>query len=293
MWIIFLLISSVFFSLVFILDKYALSKLVKEPCILAILFGFLGLAASGAIYIVYGFLYLSYFNIFLALLAGFLFGLGSIFYFYALKIEEVSRVVPLLFFSTLFIVVFAAVFLGEIFTPIKYLGIFLLIIGSVLISSKKFFKITVNRVLFLMILASLAFAIESILLKYLLNLADFWTVFAYIRLGVAIGLTPIIYVYLPKLIEIVKRKGKKSLFILSLSEIFSLAGGLSATFAVSIGCITLVDALSYVQPFFVLMFTIILSIFFPSILKEKVKKSIVLTKLLAIILIFIGAMLII
>jgi hypothetical protein len=81
-------------------------------------------------------------------------------------------------------------------------------------------------------------------------------------------------------------------YILTKNETFNLFGVLFITIAVSIGYITLVNALSSIQPFSILLFAVILSIFFPFILKEEIGKSIVAQKLIAIILMFIGAILI-
>jgi len=62
--------------------------------------------------------------------------LTNLFYFKAIKIEEISRVVPLLSFSPLFVLIFDAIFLGEVFTSLQYLEIFSLVVGVFLISVK-------------------------------------------------------------------------------------------------------------------------------------------------------------
>jgi len=79
---------------------------------------------------------------------------------------------------------------------------------------------------------------------------------------------------------------------MSTNESLNLLGVLFITIATSIGYVTLVNALSSIQPFFVLLFTVLLSIFYPSILKEELSKSIIFLKILAIVLMFSGAILI-
>jgi len=143
-----------------------------------------------------------------------------------------------------------------------------------------------------MMLSAIALTINQILTKHLLNFTDYWTIFAYTRVGAVIGLLPIAYIYFPELIDTVRRHGKRVVAIISANETFNLLGVLSITIAVSIGYVTLVNALSSVQPFFVLLFAVILSIFYPSILKEEIGKSVIFLKFIAIILMFIGAILI-
>jgi len=74
--------------------------------------------------------------------------------------------------------------------------------------------------------------------------------------------------------------------------LIALFGILFSIIATSISYVTLVNALSSVQPFFVLLFTVLLSIFFPHIIKEEINKSIMFLKVLAIILMFIGVILV-
>ena len=292
MWAIFSILAALCWAIVNIVDKYILTKWVRNPLIPVIILGIIGLIASIIVYFIYGFSYLSYFNIFLAFIAGIFYLLMAVFYFKAVKIEEISRVSPLFYLSPLFILFFAAIFLGEVFTPLKYLGIFLLVFGAILISSRNLSKISLGRAFWWMMLSAIALTINQILTKHLLNFTDYWTIFAYTRVGAVIGLLPIAYIYFPELIDTVRRHGKRVVAIISANETFNLLGVLSITIAVSIGYVTLVNALSSVQPFFVLLFAVILSIFYPSILKEEIGKSVIFLKFIAIILMFIGAILI-
>jgi len=293
MWIFFSILAVLCFTVVNIIDKHILTKWVRQPLILVILVGVFGLISSIVIYFIYGFSFFSRFNIFLALISGALSLLTTIFYFKALKVEEVSRVIPFFYLSTLFISLFAAIFLGEVFTPLKYLGILLLVFGAMLISSKNPLKLEISKALPWMLLAVTAASANSLLTKYLLNFTDFWTVFAYTRIGGGIVLIPVAYIYLPGLISTIKKHGKKFVAIVSINETITLFGMLFFTVAASVGYVTLISAISSIQPFFVLSLTIILSMFFPSIIKEEIKRSVVLLKFLAITVMFIGVILII
>lgn len=292
MWVIFSILAALCWAVCNILDKYALTKWVRSPFVPTIMLGIFGLIASVVIYFIYGFSSLSYFYVFLSLIGGILWISSVICYFQAAKIEEISRVISLYHLSPLFVLIFAGIFLGEIFTLIKYLGISLLMIGAILISSRSLSKISLNKAFWWMILSVIVNAGSLILLKYLLNFADYWTIFAYMRLGTMIGLIPIFYIYFPEFINTVREYGKKVIVVMSVNEILNLVALIFITIAASIGYITLVDALSSLDAFFVLLFVVILSIFYPSILKEEIGKSIILQKVVAIALMFIGALLI-
>lgn len=292
MWILFSIIAALCWAIVNIIDKYILTKWIRQPFIPVIVLGVIGLIAAIAVYFIYGLSPLSYFHILLALLAGGAFILMAVFYFKALKLEEASRVIPLLFLSSLFISIFSAFFLGEIFTPLKYLGIILLVGGAILISSKQISKIAVGKPFWLMIISVLALSANRLLAKYLLNFADYWTIFAWIRIGAVLALLPIIYIYLPDLIRVAKKYRGKVIGVMAGNEIVNLGGGLLMIIAISSGYITLVNSLTAVQPFFVLLLAVIVSTFYPSILKEEIKKSVVAHKFLAIVLLFIGVILV-
>lgn len=292
MWVIFSILAAFCWSISYTIDKYVLIQWVKRPLTPIVVLGIFGLAASGIVYFFYGFSPLSYFYVFLSIIAGVFWGFGTIFYFRAAKVEEISRIVPLYHLSPFFILIFAGIFLGEVFSVLQYLGIVLLVIGAILIYSKNFLRIKIGRAFWPVILSVAFFASASVLLKYLLSFADYRTIFSYMRIGAALALAPIIWLYFPELIRLVKKHGKRVIFAISASEIMNLAALMFITVAASIGYITLVNAISSLDSFFVLFFTVILSVFFPSILKEEIRKTVIAQKVLAISLIFAGVILI-
>jgi len=292
LWVFFSILAAFIWAVANIVDKYILTKWVKNPVVPIMILGIVGLIAGFLVYLFHGFSILSYSNIVLAFIAGIFYILANTLYFKAAKIEEISRVTPLFYLTPLFVLILAAIFLGEIFTPIKYIGIFLLVIGAVLVSSKNFLKISLGKPFRLMLISSLALSLYSVITKYLLGFADFWTVFSYTRIGTVFILIPIFYFNFPDLVSTVKEHGKKVVAVISLNESFNVIGVLSITIATAIGYVTLVNAMSSVHPFFVLLFAVILSIFYPRILKEEIGKSTILQKLIAIALMFTGAVLI-
>jgi drug/metabolite transporter (DMT)-like permease len=72
----------------------------------------------------------------------------------SLSIEEVSRVMSLFSFTPLFVLLLSTIFLSEIFRFEKYVGIFLIVFGSIFVSVKKYVKVKLSRALIFMLLAS-------------------------------------------------------------------------------------------------------------------------------------------
>lgn len=292
LWAVFALLAGLLWGVTNVVDKYVLTKWIKRPIVPVILLAVFGIIASGIIYVLRGLASLSSVHLLLSFAAGASYILMNFFYFRATKIEEISRVSPLFYLSNIFIVVMAVAFLDEILAPIKYLGVFLIVSGAIMISSRKLTKISLGKAFWLMILCSFSLAVSSVITKYLLNFADYWTVFSYTKIGALIAALPIIYRYLPDLRKVIREKGKRVVGVMSGNELIRLSGVLSMTVAMSLGFVSLVSALASLQPFFVLLMMVGLSLFRPGILKEEIGKSVVSMKIIAIVLMFVGVYLI-
>ncbi|MBU3905311.1 MAG: EamA family transporter [Nanoarchaeota archaeon] len=293
LWVILAIISAAIWSIVAIIDKYIITKHIKEPIVPVMIIGLIAIIASILIYIFNGYSTLSTINIFLAIITGALFVPQILFYFKALKIGEVSRIIPLFYMSPIIVFILAAIFLGEVFTLGKYLGMILVVIGSIFITMKKMTKFSIGKEFWLIMLSVIFLSIITILTKYLLGFADYWTVFAYIKIGNFIATIPIVYLYYGTLSRALAKSGKKVVGLLLTNETIALTASLIFIIALSLGSASLVTGISAVQPFFVLLYATILSLFLPKILKEEISKSVIIHKLFAIVLVFIGGYLII
>lgn len=292
-WILFSILAALVWATVNTADKFVLTKIVKKPIVPVMIMGLIGFVIGVAVYFIRGFSELSYFNIFLALVAAVFYVLTIMLYFRAAKLEEISRVVPLAYLTPIFILTFATFFLDERLTFIKITGILLLTGGAILISFKNSLKFSFGKAFWLMVASAITLAINSVITKYLLGFADYWTIFAYTRgIGLTVALIPFFYLNFSDLMITVKENGKKAIGLISLNESLRQTGGLFITIAISLGSVTLVNALASLQPFFVLVFMVILSVLYPHILKEEIGKSTLALKVISIILIFIGAILI-
>jgi len=279
-------------AIVNVVNKFVISKWARNLNILVVSFGVVSLLSSIFFFALRGFTTLSAINTLIAIATGVLYFLTVFFYYKALEIEEVSRVIPLYNLTPLFVLLFAGIFLEEVFTLTKYVGIFLIVAGALFVSSKEFKRIRFGRAFRLMVLATIISATVHVLTKYLLNFSDFWTIFAYIRIGTFLIGFPILFFRYDDISRVVRQQGKKVVGLISFNNVLNLLGVLFFTIAVSKGFVSLVNALSSVQPLFVLLFTVILTLVYPHILKEKVDKVTIVKKTLAIVLMLTGAVLI-
>ena len=90
-----------------------------------------------------------------------------------------------------------------------------------------------------------------------------------------------------------QKKQSKVIKLIFLNKSFSIIGTILVMATMAVGYVTLVKTLILTQGFFVLLFTVIISIYCSKILKEDIRKSVIITKLIAIALMFTGVLLII
>jgi bacterial/archaeal transporter family protein len=293
-WILLSLLSGFIMALVNLIDRYVLTRLVKQAVVPLFVLGLVGLVPGLVILLVKGGPGLSWPHLLLGAAAGIAFLVMGYFYFRAAQIEEISRVVPLFYLAPVLVAVPAFFFLGEHFPSKTYLGILALIAGAVLLSSRRPLGLGFSRAFRLMALASLSLAIYTLLTKYLLTYADYWTVFAVSRVGMALGLVPFAFRHRPELkAALAGRRGAKVACFMTANEVLALAGSLFFTMAAAVGPISLVNALSSTQPFFVFVLSLVLALIWPRLLQEDIGWGVTVFKFLAIALMFWGLVLIV
>lgn len=292
-WILFSVLAAAIWAASNAVDKFVLTKWTKHPTMPMIVQWSIGIIVSIFIYFWHGFSLLPESRVLiLAVTVGTFEMVAGIFYFKAVKIEEISRIATLFNLAPLFVAVLAMLFLGEVFKIATYIGIFLVIAGAVVVSSKKPIRLTFSKAFLFMSLASLFLALDAVIMKYMLHSLDFWTAFAYTRLGAVFAILPLMAINLHHLQRAVHKYGIKVLGVIALNESLNVAGIILATLATAVGYVTLVHALTSIQPLFVLMFAVAGSLFWPRLLKEEIGASTLAKKLVGIILMIAGVILI-
>jgi len=305
-WIIFALLTPLFWSITAIMDKFLLSKTIKDPISYSILMEFLWLffilVIIIAIPISFDFPFMLW-----GIFSGMLDMISYFLYCKLMKIEEASRVIPILYLNVFFTALLAFFFFGEVFTIPKYLGMLALVAGSILLSYKKQINprkkgLSIIKNLFIVpilvsvILTCFLFASVNIIDKYVLFSVNYWILVVWSVIGeIAVTLFMLLNKKIRKnfvtSVNILKSK-KKSFVVMLANEVLGFLAIISSLIAISLGPVSLVIALGTVQPLFVFILTIILSLFMPKILKEEISKSILSLKLFSIVLIIFGTWLV-
>lgn len=298
-WFFIALIAPVLWSIVNHIDKYLLSRYLKDRGVGAIL-----IFSCLSSFLILPAIILVFHSQIFNFTAGYLFGFASLgflstiaFFFYlkAVDIEEVSIVIPLFQLMPVFGYFLSYLINGESLNTQQILASLLIIFGVIILS----FEIDVEnklklkkKILLFVILSSFLYALNDTLFKKIAISESFWiTVFwQYIGL-VLFGL--IIMVLSKKFRQDFKdmifKSNSINLSLNFLSEILYIAGNLCSNFAMLLAPVAIVMIISSYQPVFVFMIGIFMTMFFPKIITEKITTGHFFHKFISIIIIIIGS----
>jgi hypothetical protein len=167
------------------------------------------------------------------------------------------------------------------------------IAGAVLVSINwTEWKVKLNsRALCFMLTASFLYALTGVLFKIATIDENFWISTFWNFAGMLIvGILCFIFIksYRRSFLKMLRESGKSLLFVNSLNEFLNLSAEILFMYAYLLVPVALVFVAESVQPAMVFMIGIILTIFFPKIIKENLSRKNLLKKSLAIILTIIG-----
>ena len=290
-WLAYALATPVLYCVAVFIDKIVLGKKISDPLIMTLL--------SGAIMGLMGISFALFFGLkdigFIQTLALIASGVLALFYilpyFYALRLDDASRIVPLFQLSPLYVLIFSSLFLHEVLSGKQLIGFFLILAGSFLISAQKlesgFFKL--RPAFWYMALAGLMYAGVGLLFRYVVREESFWTTATYQFMGSGLATFPLI-LFLHSRGSLSRHIGDhKPVFILiTFSNLLAALALLSQSFALSLASTPLVYIVAGIQPFIMLLFTFISTLWIPHVLREDTSRLTVFNKLFSIFLIFSG-----
>lgn len=290
-WYIFAAATPAFYSFSNFIDKFLIEKKIKNPVLMTAISGLVSGLIGILIGLIVGFKNIGFIQIGLIIFAGILLIFYLLPYFEAMKIEDASRVVPLFQFIPVFTLILSSVFLKETLTNKQIVGLVLVVVSGFLLSVKKIeggiFK--PRKSLWFMLLASLMYGAIGILFRFVVKEAGFWTTLSYEYIGTGIGgamlfLLPGIKKRLKKDMEAIKT----SAGIITFNNGVAIAAQVSESYAISLAAVPLVNIIGSIQPLITLVEGILLTLWFPHLIKEDIRKEVVIHKLISILLIFIG-----
>lgn len=294
-WIIFALIAPALWAVTNLFDSKLRNFHIKDEFVLTTFAGFVGLLAFLFVPI-YGFSFPGIWIFTVSMIAGVLYIYTMIPYFKALSLEDTSTVIMLWYITPFLIPFFARFFLNENLLFIQYVGFALILLGGLLISTKRnaLKKIHISKALFMMLASGIMLDVYYLLEKYVYQNQPFWNGFMWIRLGSFIGALTILTIpkYRKSFIQMKNNLNFKSFGLIFGGELLNLIALVSIGFALSLGSVSLVTSLTNFQPLFLLAYVILLSKFFPRLYQEKLSKKIIFVKVIAVALLIFGLYLI-
>ena len=233
----------------------------------------------------------------IALAAGLMSCGGYFLYAIAMRKEEASRISALTSLSPAFVVVLAVFLVNEIFSAKSYIGIFLMILGAVLISYKRnnVKEMIPISLILILIGTNFSYSLDQVFSKISLDEMSFWPFLMMFMCGRFLAVIPGFAITPTRRKFFSEVKKLKRNFALTVA-----AGSISWTIAIilffyaaSLGPITLVSTINIMSPLFTLAFATLVSKYLPKILDEEIDRRTLSLKLFAVLLMFLGTYLII
>lgn len=287
-WVFLALGSALAFAVVSALDKILIQRFVTNPRAFIVLVGLIqfGLAA-----IVLPFAKFSGYGLDTALiscLSGFLAGIYLVLMFWVMRMQDVSRVVPITSTHPIFVAILAQVFLGEVISVLAWAGIVVTVGGAALMS----FGPTTRRsergqsqwVPFaLLMVSSLAFGLSQYLTKVVADDIDVWSMFVWRGIGLGTACVGIMVrrSMFPDLVRAIRDPAAISLAVFT-EGLLVLVAVILQLLAIYSGPVSLAVTVMAIRPLFVFILGILLSLGVSRVLDEPLEGRILATKMAAI-----------
>lgn len=303
-WVLVALLAYFLLAVANIGDKFLVDNVLKSSKAYAFVVCFLGLIVFAAAPWLLEWPGTNLF--FLNLLNGFLFALALWMLYEALIRDEASRVLVLIGGTTpIFSLIFSVIIFKEKFSLSQIVGIAVILLGVFLIAFlprqksllRRFFawlkiegKISKGG-LKIAVLSALFYSLYFISTKIAYQYQSFESSFLWTRVGAFIF--SLFFILQKKdrqeVFKMIKGNGpQKGKTLVFLNQIAGSLGFVLQNYAIFLGSVVLVNALQGFQYGLILVFSAILSVLYPKLLKENFSKKVIIQKSLAVIFIALG-----
>ncbi|MCK4817551.1 DMT family transporter [bacterium] len=294
-WVLFITVAAFLWSITNIIDKYLIEKKVKNPLILTI---FMRVGTLIPMIIVIPFIGFSIPSLDLSiilLVAGLFAAFGVLLYYKSIQIGEISVIVPLLQLIPIFVLFFSYFLLNEVLHFLDYVGFGIIIVGALVISTKRLLKIfQIEKIFWLILLASVLFAFSDVALKYTFTNTEYWS--AFITFWFLQTMILMALLLSGKIREeakfFIKKLDFRDKMIIIIVAIVSFIAYILGTLAISLGPVTLVGVLANTELVFTFILAALFTYFLPQILKERFDRKTTIQKIIGMIIIISGVLLI-
>src|SRR3989338_4646252 len=272
-----------------VVDKFLLTKAVKSPAVYAFYIGI----TSPMTWVLapFGLKFVGPLDLLIAIIGGASFVVALYFLYVATRQTTISRLLPIEGgLVPIFTLVFAYLFLGERLSQTQLLAFGLMVLGAVLIAFKYEKGGWYAKALGNATIAAVFFALSFVLTKYIFDETNFVSGLIWTRLGFFLVSVSMLIpkTTRQKIFNAPKETSKGNIFLYYGARVSGGLAGLLQNYAISLGSVTLVNAMQGTQYAFLLVMAILLSRYYPRVLKEQISFAIFLQKIAAIILISCG-----
>ncbi|MDP4001248.1 MAG: EamA family transporter [bacterium] len=267
-------------------DKFLLTKAIKHPVVYAFFSG--GISIVTLVLAPFFLKAISWPTFYIALMAGTSFTYALYFFYTATQKTTISRILPIEGgLVPVFTLILSYTILGERLDNSQLLAFAFLVVGAILISFRRdksgwhmaaFKNATV---------AAMLFALSFVLTKYVYNQTPFISGLIWTRMGLIVGASSFLIIkeFRKHIFAAPDKTSEHNKLIFYGARAAGGLGGFLQNYAISLGSVTIVNAIQGTQFAFLLIMTSLISIYYPKILEEQITKLIIVQKFLAIILI--------
>jgi uncharacterized membrane protein len=279
------------------IDKYLVDKFFRDTGVgtLLIFTSLIGLIGLPIIWAFTDVFVIGTTGVWVTALSGLLYMTAMYFYLRALQQEEATTIAPLFQTSTLFTYAIAYFVLHETLTAPRIIGGLLIVASAVVIAwdPKRRHKFKLPTVL-LILACTATLAVSAVIFKLFAIQDAFWPVTFWNFAGEAVfgAVMLAIPYYRREFLGMFAKNPGAVIGVNAANELINLGGGLAARWASLLGPVSLVQAIGGTTSFFVFLFGVLISLFFPKFGREDLSGSSLIQKGIAVALIVAGVIMI-
>lgn len=289
-WVFYAVISPAFWALTVVGTKILVDKKFSDPIPFSIFINFFDLIYVIGVYLYFPILFVYPLSIY-TILIGPLNVISFWLFCKAMMVEDVSRISTLNQLTPIGVTVASAFLLKEELFFQQYIGVIIIISASMVISYRKIDgkAMMSPAIAFVLALVSIS-VIYNVATKQILSSLDPWSYFFWNNMGVFS--TKLILLTSPQIrggfMRMMSDIDYRTSLAVLLTETLFFFGYITLLFAIANGPVSIVSTLGGLQPFFVFIYSLILSLFLPKMLSEELTRFELVQKVFAVTLIFIG-----
>jgi transporter family protein len=271
-WLFYAILSPAVYSIVNFVDKYILSKQIRDYCGMSMYASIMALIFGTSFWIFTGFPKMSANDAILVIISGILTLWAQALYFKVLSSEQTSKVIILFQMGPVITLLLSFLFLKEVITFKQFIGFIAILASTVGVSLKNDdLRFKLDSSFFLILINQILWSTGAVLFKFVVDDNSFVKVVAYESWGIALGgllLFTFSSIIRQAFLKTLKTLKKSALGFVFLNEGIFVIGRLLTFLAISLGPLYLVSVLSSTSVFFGIFLGLILTLLWPKIFQE-------------------------